>query len=220
MEHRSLRKREIKQFLLDHLVPHLEDQDWLLLDDEVLVKVRDETTFGFGAQRSNFGPKFVFSVSIRPLYWPGPVGAVGIGERIGKWCHPREGWGEGWVYLGDPKLNEETAQRLAPVINTRVAPWLAQFPDGKAVLRYASSWRHPCDPVFSWISTGSSRTSDLYAYMWAWSGDRRKARASLKAAIADIRHDVARVRREVARGRRRRTATPQEIESDRNHRAY
>jgi hypothetical protein len=214
---RSLRKREIKQFLLDHLGPRLQDQDWLLLDDEGLVKVRDETTFGLHTQRSDVGPSFVFWVSIRPLYWPASLGAVGIGDRIGRWCHPREGLGEGWVDLGSPDLAEETAHRLAPVINTRVAPWLAQFPDGEAVLQSASSWRHPFDPVFGWIQTGSNSISDLYAYMWAWSGSRRKARASLKAAISDIRHQVAHVRRELARGRRKSPPTPQGMEDESNY---
>lgn len=218
---RSLRKKEVKEFFLDYLVPRLEDKEWLLRDDEELVKVRDETLFGFGAQRSDFSPGFYTWVFIRPLYWPPAHYAVGIGSRSGDWCHPQERLGGEWVELGSPSLAAQSAERLAPVINKRAGPWLAQFPDGKAVLQYEASswWRHPSDPVFGLIRTGSGHGSDLLAYMWAWSGDGRKARASLQGAIADIRRQVAHVQREIYRGRRKRPATQQEIQEDQNYRA-
>jgi hypothetical protein len=197
----------------------LEDREWLLLDDESLAKVRDETIFGLGAKVSDFSQSFVIGVSINPLYWPmSRYRVVGIGAWIGEWCHPRERMGQGWMDLGSPELAERAAGRLAPVINTRIAPWLAQFPDGKAVLNYAAAWwRHPSDPVFGLMSRSPS--SDLFAHMWAWSGDRRKAGASLQGAIADIRRQVAHVQREKYRGRRKRPATQQEIQEDQNYRA-
>jgi hypothetical protein len=151
-------------------------------------------------------------VYIRPLYWPPARFAYGITKRIGSWCRPREGLGEGWADLGSPALATRAANILAPVINSRVAPSLAQFPDGRAVLRY--DMRHVFDPMFGWIRTGSSCGSDLFAYMWAWSGERRKARASLRGAIAEIRHDIAHIQRQVTLGRGRRPLTAKEIESD------
>jgi hypothetical protein len=210
----------MRSFLLDYLAPRLEDQEWLLLDEENLIKVRDETLFGLFAQRSGWGASFVFYVAIIPLYWPmAGSGAVGIGKRIGHWSPPRERLGEGWMDLGSPELAEHAASRLAPVINTQVAPWLAQFPTGKSVLQYeAAVWRHPKDPVFGWIRTGGSYGTDLLAYMWAWSGDRKKARSYLNAAIAGIRHQMAHVRREIARGRGKGPATPEQIQDEQNYR--
>lgn len=190
------------------------DQDWLLLNDDGLVKVRDETLFGLHCCRSSVVSRFVFHVYICPLYWPPASYAYGITKRIGSWYHPREGLGE-WVDLGSPELAEHAAQVLAPIINTRIAPYLAQFPDGKAVLRYASSWRHPFDPLFGFVQSGSSCGTDLFAYMWAWSGDRRRARASLKAAIADIRGDIARIQRERAKLRSKRPPTVRQMAQDR-----
>jgi hypothetical protein len=211
----KLRKKDIREFLLDYLVPRLEDQDWLLLDDESLVKVRDETLFGFGAQRSDFGPSFVFWVFIRPLYWPPAEYALGITMRIGSWCHWKERLGEGWVDLGSPELAEHASGLLAPVINTRIAPFLAQFPDGASVLRYASSWRHATDPMFGWIGSSSGLNTEMAAYMRAWSGDRRRARFNLRGAIAEIRHDITHTQRQIASMRGRRPLTAKEIESDR-----
>jgi hypothetical protein len=220
MGQHTLRKTQIKDILLDYLVPRLDDKEWLLLDDESLVKVRDETMFGMGAQRSDFGPSFVFWVFIRPLYWPPAHYAAGITARIGSWCRPRERLGEGWVDLGSPELAEHTAGRLAPVINARVAPWLAQFPDGKSVLQYASSWSHPADPVFGWIRDGGQFVSDLYALMWAWSGDRRKAKASLRGAVTEIRHNRAQIQRKIARLRGKRSPTRDEAATEQESKQY
>lgn len=179
------RKRTVREFLLNHLVPQLEDRDWLFYQGDTLLKVKDEILLGLVCDRSDTGSA-IFRVMIRPLYWPAPAQAFGIMEPIGRWFSKQDQMSQ-WMYLDGPELAEEQAHKFAPVINARISPFLAALVDGPAVLRYERT--HFRDPILSWnpFVAGPRPNTEILAYIAAWSGEKRQARSWLKGALSQRR---------------------------------
>jgi hypothetical protein len=160
-----------------------------LYQDDGLAKVHDEIVLGLHLARDGAG-RFITQVYIRPLFWPGIPQAYGLTERIGHWCDPKEGLGEGSWYLDGPELAAEVAGVLARVINTHIIPFFAQLTDGPAILRYQRT--HFRDPLLCWnpIVVGGSRSEvEILGYVAAWSGDRRKARSILRNSLSMTRRE-------------------------------
>jgi hypothetical protein len=176
-------KRTIREFLLNHLVPQLEDRDWLLYRGDTLLKVKDEILLGLACDRSGTGSA-ILRVMIRPLYWPAPAGAFGIMEPIGRWFSKKDRMGQGWMDLDGPEQAEEQARKFSPVINTRITPFFAALVDGPAVLRYERT--HFTDPILSCnpFVAGPRPNTEILGYIAAWSGEKRQARSWLKAVLS------------------------------------
>jgi hypothetical protein len=179
-----VRKTVVRTFILDHLIPRLEDRDWLLHQDDALLKVRDEILLGLHFKRSE-SERVLLQVFLRPLYWPAPAPSYGIREPIGRWFPKDKRVGKGWIYLDGPELAEEEAIKLSAVINARVAPFLKELIDGLAILRYQRC--HFSGPMLSWnpLVSGPRPNEEILGYIAAWSGQKRQARSLLKGALSE-----------------------------------
>ena len=180
----ALRKNDIQAFILDDVMPLLDDQDWHLYQRDTLMKVRDEVIYGLCFERSRFGPFFTVRVHIRPLYWPPKFYAFGLMDQFDRWL---DGHGS-WLELNGPTERKEVARRVSRTLNRSVIPFFEAVPDSASILRYHN--RHAWGPMLAW---GRSVLGYLYSpwgplgYLSAWCGSSLQARFYLWQELRDLR---------------------------------